>query len=148
MNKRYLLSLLIILAFAGCNKTAEPQEPEDDTVSFYAGFVQDQASTKVTYKEVEHSFKLAWVKGDKVGVYSTGQSNYAYKADNNAPMTSFSYDKRSERSHSMPTIHTRRMPVPIRTKYRYQYRQSSPRHTQRQLTILQNWILCGQRQKI
>ncbi len=97
MNKRYLLSLLIILAFAGCNKTAEPQEPEDDTVSFYAGFVQDQASTKVTYKEVEHSFKLAWVKGDKVGVYSTGQSNYAYKADNNAPMTSFSYDKRSER---------------------------------------------------
>ena len=91
---------LLILALS-CTKESQELTPvnETDSPSFNAGF----AATKVTHNDDGNALRLAWVKGDRIGIWTEtetaapAQSNSAYLADKEGTASGFSYESRSER---------------------------------------------------
>ncbi len=95
------LSALVVMA--SCSKTAGPLETLDEgtEASFSATF---EAPTKVTYTEDDSAVRVAWKDSDQIGIWTanasaTINSNCAYKADEAAAESSFSYISRAARIH-------------------------------------------------
>ena len=103
MNIKYISMIAIASALIGCTKTG--QTDEDilfDGPAFSADFLQPEVQSKVTHTDDGNALKLAWVKSDKIGIWTEAegkslQSNSAYLADQEGTSTTFSYQIRSQR---------------------------------------------------
>lgn len=101
MNIKHISMVSLLFLALSCTKESPELTPgnETDSPSFSAGF----AATKVTHSDDGNALRLAWVKGDRIGIWTeTGtaapaQSNSAYLADKEGTASGFSYESRSER---------------------------------------------------
>ncbi len=104
MKKRNIISFAIVVLalLSGCSVNSSVPEPEcDDAMRISAGFAGDGA-TRVSYTDNGNALKLAWDKGDGIGIWSENpegvlRSNSKYTADMADAVTSFTYSARSER---------------------------------------------------
>ena len=101
MNIKHISMVSLLILALSCTKESQELTPvnETDSPSFNAGF----AATKVTHNDDGNALRLAWVKGDRIGIWTEtaaaapAQSNSAYLADNDGTASGFSYESRSER---------------------------------------------------
>ena len=101
MNIKHISMVSLLILALSCTKESQELTPvnETDSPSFNAGF----AATKVTHNDDGNALRLAWVKGDRIGIWTEtetaapAQSNSAYLADKEGTASGFSYESRSER---------------------------------------------------
>lgn len=97
ISAAFALPLLVL----SCAKEPlrQPSVEDCDSPSFNAGF----AATKVTHSDDGNALRLAWVEGDRIGIWTEtataapAQSNCAYLADSEGTTSGFSYELRPER---------------------------------------------------
>lgn len=102
MNIKHIsaaFALLLLVLSCAKEPLRQPSVEDCDSPSFSAGF----AATKVTHSDDGNALRLAWVEGDRIGIWTEtataapAQSNCAYLADSEGTTTGFSYESRPER---------------------------------------------------
>lgn len=103
MNIKYISMIALASALIGCSKNGQMDEDIlSDGPAFSADFLQQEVQSKVTHTDDGNALKLAWVKSDKIGIWTEAegkslQSNSAYLADQEGTGTTFSYQSRAQR---------------------------------------------------
>lgn len=103
MNIKYISMIALAAALVGCSKNGQMDEDIlHDGPVFSADFQKPSVQSKVTHTDDGNALKLAWVKSDKIGIWTEAegkalQSNSAYLADQEGAGTTFSYQARSQR---------------------------------------------------
>lgn len=95
MNIKYISMIALASALIGCSKNGQMDEDIlSDGPAFSADFLQQDVQSKVTHTDDGNALKLAWVKSDKIGIWTEAegkslQSNSAYLADQEGTGTTF-----------------------------------------------------------
>ncbi len=95
--------IALAAALVGCSKNGQMDEDIlPDGPVFSADFQKPSVQSKVTHTDDGNALKLAWVKSDKIGIWTEAegkslQSNSAYLADQEGAGTTFSYQSRAQR---------------------------------------------------
>ncbi len=103
MNIKYISMIALAAALVGCSKNGQMDEDIlPDGPVFSADFQKPSVQSKVTHTDDGNALKLAWVKSDKIGIWTEAegkslQSNSAYLADQEGAGTTFSYQSRAQR---------------------------------------------------
>lgn len=94
MNKHFCsLPLLCAVLLASCTSEVDTEISIADE---YAVSFVSSLPTKIGYCDDGTAIRLSWEKGDGIGIWSEGQSNYHYTAEKDGNPTTFIYASRHE----------------------------------------------------
>ena len=134
MNIKYISMIALASALIGCSKNGQMDEDIlSDGPAFSADFLQQEVQSKVTHTDNGNALKLAWVKSDKIGIWTEAEGKSSSPTAHISPIRKVP-ERRSHispvlresagqvtipRSRSMPAILT--MPTEVRTRIRQRW---------------------------